>query len=201
MNERPGFLAMLADEDRNAGAPPRVERALRARVQARRRPAWWTQPGWPIWAAAAAMAAVVLLASAASMRLWWVSKTEVAALPPVERFAPEVPSFALDTAVTPAPASTGMLTSAAARPARYRETTPSSSGAAPVRFYALAYAPPELLANGRVVRVRVPRSALLAFGLPLNVYRPAEGKVDADVIYTEDGIARAIRFVPTTSNY
>lgn len=46
-----------------------------------------------------------------------------------------------------------------------------------------------------MVRVRVPRAALLSFGLPLDAYRPAAGKIDADVIFTEDGIARAIRFV------
>jgi len=137
------------------------------------------------------------------MRLWWTAKTEeVAAMPPIERFAPEVPAFALDSATTPATFPVRALSPTPARTARYsRREAAEQQRQGPVRFYALAYAPPELLANGRVVRVRVPRSALLAFGLPLSVYRPAEGKVDADVIYTEDGIARAIRFVPTTSNY
>ncbi len=63
------------------------------------------------------------------------------------------------------------------------------------RFYELAYAPPELLANSRMMRVRVPRAALLSFGLPLSAYRAQDEKMAADVIYTEDGIARAIRFV------
>jgi hypothetical protein len=63
------------------------------------------------------------------------------------------------------------------------------------RFYSLAYASPELLANSRIMRVRVPRAALLSFGLPLSAYQAQGEKVGADVIYTEDGIARAIRFV------
>jgi hypothetical protein len=68
------------------------------------------------------------------------------------------------------------------------------------RFYELAYAPPELLANSRVLRVRVPRAALLSFGLPLYAYQAQDEKVAADVLYTEDGVARAIRFVDDTNS-
>lgn len=48
--------------------------------------------------------------------------------------------------------------------------------------------------SGHVVRVKVPRSALIAFGLPMNVNR-AEEMVKADVFIGDDGLARAIRFV------
>lgn len=48
--------------------------------------------------------------------------------------------------------------------------------------------------SGHVVRVSVPRSALIAFGLPMNVERASEF-IMADVVIGDDGLARAIRFV------
>jgi hypothetical protein len=49
-------------------------------------------------------------------------------------------------------------------------------------------------AGGQLVRVELPRSALVRFGLPMDVERASE-RVKADVMLGEDGIARAIRFV------
>jgi hypothetical protein len=46
----------------------------------------------------------------------------------------------------------------------------------------------------RVVRVQMPRPALIAFGLPVNIER-ADVPVKADLLVGEDGLARAIRFV------
>jgi len=48
--------------------------------------------------------------------------------------------------------------------------------------------------GGHLVRVELPRSALASFGLPLNA-EAAGGRVKADVLLGEDGLARAIRFV------
>jgi hypothetical protein len=48
--------------------------------------------------------------------------------------------------------------------------------------------------GGHVVRVELPRSAMASFGLPVNFER-AGGRVKADVLLGDDGIARAIRFV------
>jgi len=48
--------------------------------------------------------------------------------------------------------------------------------------------------GGQLVRVELPRSALVAFGLPINVNRYDE-KVKADVFFGTDGTARALRFV------
>ncbi len=53
------------------------------------------------------------------------------------------------------------------------------------------YAPAE---EGHLVRVEVPRSALVSFGLPVNA-EATGGSVKADVLMGQDGIARAIRFV------
>lgn|GEM_PF-397787 len=45
-----------------------------------------------------------------------------------------------------------------------------------------------------MVRVELPRSALARFGLPVNAEQ-SSGRVKADVLFGEDGVARAIRFV------
>lgn len=60
-------------------------------------------------------------------------------------------------------------------------------------FIPLVY-DPEPVEHGRMVRVRLPRSALAAFGLPINEPR-AEETIQADVVLGEDGLARAVRFV------
>jgi len=48
--------------------------------------------------------------------------------------------------------------------------------------------------SGEVIRVQVPRSALIALGLPVNIER-ADVPVLADLLIGEDGLARAIRFL------
>jgi hypothetical protein len=48
--------------------------------------------------------------------------------------------------------------------------------------------------GGHVVRVELPRSALVSLGLPMNVER-ADERIKADVLFGNDGLARAVRFV------
>jgi hypothetical protein len=48
--------------------------------------------------------------------------------------------------------------------------------------------------SGHLMRVRMPRSALVWAGLPVNGERMTES-IQADVIFGEDGVPRAIRFV------
>lgn len=50
------------------------------------------------------------------------------------------------------------------------------------------------LDRGRLLRVQVPRSTLLSFGLPVNEARADEPLI-ADLLVGDDGLARAIRFV------
>jgi hypothetical protein len=50
------------------------------------------------------------------------------------------------------------------------------------------------LDGGRLVRVRLPRSAMGVFGLPVDPGRDSE-RVQADVMLSDDGLLRAIRFV------
>jgi len=53
------------------------------------------------------------------------------------------------------------------------------------------YAPAD---EGQLVRVELPRSALASFGLSVSAEAPG-GRVKADVLMGQDGVARAIRFV------
>ena len=51
-----------------------------------------------------------------------------------------------------------------------------------------------LMESAQIVRVELPRSALISFGLPMNMER-ADERIKADVVLGNDGMARAIRFV------
>jgi hypothetical protein len=73
--------------------------------------------------------------------------------------------------------------------------TPDSAPEITTDFMPVGYASTTTLQDGgQLVRVELPRSALVAFGLPMNVNRYDE-KVKADVFFSADGMARAIRFV------
>ena len=73
--------------------------------------------------------------------------------------------------------------------------TPDSVAEITTDFMPVGYASATTLQDGgQLVRVELPRSALVAFGLPMNVNRYDE-KVKADVFFSADGMARAIRFV------
>ena len=62
-------------------------------------------------------------------------------------------------------------------------------------FLPLGYAPSSSrLEHGQVVRVKLPRLALISCGLPMNEARAHE-PIEAEVVLGEDGTARAIRFV------
>ncbi|HEX5084040.1 MAG TPA: hypothetical protein VFY40_18480 [Blastocatellia bacterium] len=62
-------------------------------------------------------------------------------------------------------------------------------------FFPLAYGgDPRSMERGEVIRVQTQRSALIAFGLPVNVER-ADAPVIADLVVGEDGMPLAMRFV------
>jgi len=54
--------------------------------------------------------------------------------------------------------------------------------------------------TGSTVRIEVPAQALVSFGLAPSDFRERDGKVLADVLVGEDGLARAVRFVRRWSN-
>jgi hypothetical protein len=71
----------------------------------------------------------------------------------------------------------------------------SESTEVTTQFLPLSYVgPANLQDGGQLVRVELPRSAMVRFGLPVNMERYGE-RVKADVLVSADGLARAIRFV------
>ena len=54
--------------------------------------------------------------------------------------------------------------------------------------------------TGSTVRIEVPATALVSFGLAPTDFREGQGTVQADVLVGEDGLARAVRFVRPLRN-
>jgi hypothetical protein len=73
--------------------------------------------------------------------------------------------------------------------ARY-ESSEIATGFLPIRYGNAL----NLQDGGQIVRVEVPRSTLVRFGLPVNIDRFGE-RVKADLLLGVDGSARAIRFI------
>ncbi len=169
-------LRELAASTAQLEAPAELEAKLRAAYR-RQRPA-----RWPYWAAA--VAAGVLLAAGAAA--WVARRPTPAPAAPVVAASPQ-PVVVLPPAPVGPPAVARRLP--ATRPARVRPREVATE------FLPLQYG--EILApleSGNLVRVRLPRSSLTSFGLPVAEERMAE-RISADVLLGEDGTARAIRFV------
>ena len=77
---------------------------------------------------------------------------------------------------------------------------PLPAAATVADFLPLLYAEPiHAWEHGRVVRVRLPASALVHFGLPMNM-AAASQLVEANVLLGEDGMARGVRLVTTAGD-
>lgn len=186
MNERDAAtlqagLRALAHEMAAEQAPARVETALRAEFRRRRSARMWRRAA----VVSGIAASIVMLAASAMIRL----RREPA--PVAERPPVVAPTPAPELALAPAPAQRvrGSRPPRAARPA-YALPREVATDFFPVMGADLS----DLRDRGSLVRVRLPRSALAVFGLPVHPDRLG-GTVNADVLVGEDGLARAIRFV------
>jgi len=178
--------AAVIAQDRERSAPQRVEDALlmafheRQKCKPRRRV--WMKP-----AIAGAIAAGLILAA-------------VMSVPRAERAKVVTVKQALPAAAVPVIAP--VYREAKRRPPRTLRAAarkrPSAKTASLPREIMTDFIPmtddPHPIERGRVVRVRLPRTALAAFGLPVNEQQ-AEQAIRADVVLGEDGLARAIRFI------
>ena len=177
------LLGALREETRGVEAPPHVEAALRSAFRAQAgTPA---RRGWIAWALSAAAAVAVVIGAGAA----WKLDQPVPSLAPVK------------LAVAPPPA---IVQTAAVRPVKRIRRRP----VAPVRTEAPPPAPEVAtdfmpiedsvalppIESGQVLRVSMPRSTMVRFGFPVNPDRMME-PVKADVVFGQDGIARAVRFV------
>jgi hypothetical protein len=212
------WSASFSDEQ----MPARGEAQLLAAWRAERSRAPVTERArrWPVWAAAAAV--IIALMALAAIRFVEARKPQAVAGNSQEQRQESSPApspanpLAMPTpeqAVIPphrahhAPRSGPQkVVRKQAGDASLATTQPADANAAaanddePASEIATAFIP---LAGGRsfapseslqLMRIELPRSALVSFGLPMNVER-ADQRIKADVLVGNDGIARAIRFV------
>jgi hypothetical protein len=179
-------LQALKEAMRNVAAPERVETALVAafrapgRVAPRRRPL-----AWPRWALAAGLAAAIVIAATAGLFRRKPApapqRVTVAVQPPVAAPLPAAPPKAPPVRQKQA----------------VREVPPPPAAPTEIATDFVAVADPATWqpgTSGQILRVRLPRTSLASFGLPMNADL-VEEPVRADVVVSQDGIVRAIRFV------
>lgn len=173
---------------------------------------------WTVWATAAA-AAVVTVIAIQSFRLREtpapldragntanISSLKEIALAPIIAYPPDA-LLSIDeqgetVAISPTPTPVRQTFAAnyktvSNKPSRRPRETETNQADSEITTdfmpltYGAALNPNE---GGQLVRVELPRSALVSLGLPMNAERSDE-RVKADVLLGHDGLARAIRFV------
>jgi hypothetical protein len=202
-------LRSLADQMKSLEAGPQVEAQLLAAFRdGRDSGSVFAQPRrWLYWVGAAA-AVVLLVFGVVAMRARVGSPPRQEAreiVKPLE--SPKSPSDNDQSASFSAPRDTPLRPLSNPKPRRVTASKASSqSTGAPVgagsnnNEIATDFFPVgdgsalNMQDGGQLVRVELPRSALARFGLPVNMER-ANQRVKADVLFSADGLARAIRFV------
>jgi cytochrome c-type biogenesis protein CcmH/NrfF len=202
-------LRSLADRMKSLEAGPRVEAQLLAAYRNRIdfKPALVHSHRWLYWVGAAA-AVLLVVFGVVAMRGRVTSPPRQEAreiVKPVE--SPKAPPVTVQSASLFAPRDTPPRTFSNPKPrrvttgkARSQSTVPAVAAGFNNNEIATDFFPVgdvsalNLQDGGQLVRVELPRSALARFGLPVNTER-ANQRVKADVLFSADGLARAIRFV------
>lgn len=202
-------LRLLAADMESQEAPAAVELKLREAFRERRvvAPVAVTSSRSRYWLVAVA-AALLLVMSVAAM--WWRSEAPEQTVAENPKPA-EVSVGPSETAPAPAPAPKEVENVAQnetpkkqiSKPGRRNignRKTPEAQVAHHVQneiatdFVPLGDMTAVIQDGGQIIRVKLPRSALVKFGFPVNMDRYNEN-VKADVLIGVDGLARAIRFV------
>jgi hypothetical protein len=186
-------LRQAAEESAELQAPPRLETLL---LQEFRREKSATASRGVRWQLAAfAVAAAVLLALGLTLhRQQLVTPGDVNSAQSSTHTAAQVPdNSATTTSATTAPDGNAQASANSVRTAAYDDAE-----------YATAYMPlpyaydPSELEGGAVVRVVLPRAALVSYGLPVEGMGVAD-HVTADMVVSQDGTPQAIRLVAQAS--
>jgi len=173
------LLAAAAETDR-LQTPVRVETALVAELRRRNRRMLAGRI-----AAVGTLAAVVLLGLFLTRPAAPVAPTPIAASALIEKLTPAPPAA---TAITNATAKRRR----APRPVERRVAAVERSEFIPVGPWQAM----EPMERGSIIRVRLPKSSLPGFGIPVSADRWHES-IPADIVLAEDGSMRAVRFVNT----
>jgi hypothetical protein len=141
-------------------------------------------------------AAAILLLLAASVFVLLPGPTEQIAQRPTQTLAPSaLPQVAVQAEQQNEPGTIHPASDQPHRTSLRRRHVESRSTEVATDFLPLTFVDDSRAQeSGHVVRVKVPRSALIAFGVPMNMERAGE-LITADVVIGGDGLARAIRFV------
>ena len=188
-------LKLLAEEMESLNAPPEVEMKLRAAFRQR---AVFTRRSRVNYWLVAGIAAVLLIAiSVVALRSRTVPpKPETAQQnqqPP--RMIKEEPRVEAPREPQQQEVVANKQRRRSVRRAPRTEVANHVTREIATDFMPLGYLSPATLQDGgQIIRVELPRSALVNFGLPVNMDRYHE-KVKADVLLGVDGLAHAIRFV------
>jgi len=187
-------LQLLAEEMASLTAPPEIEQKLREAFRAQSATA--TSHGYGRYWLVAVAAMILIVISVIALR----SRTD--APRPTVAQQPQIKEqpIALQPKVDePQPKQQQQIAQKprrpAARRARNNEVANHVNREIATDFMPLGYLNPATLQDGgQIIRVELPRSTLVNFGLPVNMDRYHE-KVKADVFIGVDGLAHAIRFV------
>jgi hypothetical protein len=186
------LLAVAAAEDAGRATPPAVEQALLSAFREMEFTVRQENRAWWLGAAAAAVAALLVLTFFVMPR-----KPHEPQIVKVPMVLP-TPATGPTKVIAPVYRETRKPPARTLRAAHRKPAAPKPPLAGEAQEVVTEFIPviydPEPIDHGRMVRVRLPRSALAAFGLPMNEQR-AEETIQADVVLGEDGLARAVRFV------
>jgi hypothetical protein len=195
-------LQLLAEDMASLNAPPEIEQKLRQAFRAQRVvvPIWRRRA--PYWLAAGIAAVLLIAISVIALRSRTEKPNQINAGQIEQPRIKEQPSREepkVDQAQAEQPKPQQQIAQKPRRPVSRR--APNSEVANHVNreiatdFMPLGYLSPATFQDGgQIIRVELPRSTLVNFGLPVNMDRYHE-KVKADVFIGLDGLAHAIRFV------
>jgi hypothetical protein len=194
-------VRVVATEINRQQAPARVEAALLAALRAHRQHAPTSKPQptfWLPWRLTAIAATLLLvgLAGVAWMKFGGQTQPQEALRQPALPAPPPTATPPVQSPLQVAAQAPVRNTIRRALPRRAVRPPVASPSEAPAPFYSLVeegqMAP---LESGRIVRIEVPAAELVKLGVPLTDTTLTQ-PVQADLLLGQDGLARAIRFVP-----
>jgi hypothetical protein len=184
-------LKSLADADATRHAPPHVESVLLDAFDRQRAHASSPRAAWR-----AAVAAIVAVPLAMAVYRGVFDRMDVSAPPPSERYTmslrSERPPSPLDNRDNQIDAQTETAPPLPERRAQPHVASRVRRAQPVTRHLVSTNRESEMI--GQTVQLRLPRSALLHFGIPI-VEPEIEGTVNVELWLSEDGQARAIRIV------
>ncbi len=196
-------IRAVCSEISAAAAPAHVESALlvnfRAQVRQRNAPVARSLPlrkrirQWKSGVAYVAAVVVIILIG----MMWFKSNPALPKEPVISKQSVETPALDGEQPVADRKTASVITDTPPPKKRRHvRQAMAQQEGDVAGRFYSLA-GEGELvsLESGRVVRVEMSASSLIPFGLPLTAETHAQ-TVQADLLIGQDGLARAIRFLP-----